>query len=50
MADLNPNAKSTGTDKKGSSKPVRPVRLEDGILKQAYRLPSEAEWEYAALA
>ncbi len=50
IADLNPNAKATGTDKKATSSPVRPVRLEDGILKQAYRLPSEAEWEYAALA
>jgi sulfatase modifying factor 1 len=47
MPNLSPNAQA-GTGKGGKS--VRPVRLEDGILKQNYRLPSEAEWEYAALA
>jgi len=40
----------SGTPAQGSKKAVRPARMEDGILKPAYRLPSEAEWEYAALS
>jgi len=51
IVDLSPNAKpTTGANGKAGKEPVRHVRMEDGILKQAYRLPSEAEWEYAALA
>jgi gliding motility-associated lipoprotein GldJ len=38
MQDLNPN----GTGE-------RRVRMEDGILLPRYRLPTEAEWEFAAL-
>nr|WP_311949525.1 SUMF1/EgtB/PvdO family nonheme iron enzyme [Mucilaginibacter terrae] len=44
MPDMNPLAKP-GT----GGKPTRTVRMEDGILKPSFRLPSEAEWEYAAM-
>ena len=39
MEDLNP-----------SSSGVRKVRVEDGILLPRFRLPTEAEWEFAAYA
>ena len=44
LTDLNPS-KATGP--KGRDLGERIVRMEDGILLPRYRLPTEAEWEFA---
>lgn len=44
LTDLNP---SKATGKKGKELGKRHVRMEDGILLPRYRLPTEAEWEFA---
>lgn len=44
LTDLNPS-KLTG--KKGKTLGERRVRMSDGILLPRYRLPTEAEWEFA---
>jgi len=43
LQDLNPD------NREGKKLGNRIVRLEDGILLPRYRLPTEAEWEFAAL-
>ena len=48
--DLSPQGATAPTETAANGKRVRTVGLEDGELKQPYRLPTEAEWEYAALS
>ena len=45
LKDLNPAANSAAGGKTPKGGNVRPARIEDGILKDDYRLPTEAEWE-----
>ncbi|RZK71179.1 MAG: gliding motility lipoprotein GldJ, partial [Pedobacter sp.] len=54
MRDLNPSATAAAgggatTGRRGTG-PTRNVRLEDGVILQPFRLPTEAEWEYAAMS
>ena len=43
------NLRNITNENYGSGEKYRQVRVEDGLLLPAYRLPTEAEWEFAAL-
>ena len=46
---INKNPKNLTNENYGTGEKTRLVRMEDGILLPSYRLPTESEWEFAAL-
>lgn len=48
LPNLNPDSAPTGKNGKKKKYGERTVRMTDGILLPRYRLPTEAEWEFAA--